>query len=91
MYEKDSARDIETQTLSVDVSDNQIHKTGNLPGKFKVCIGARVMLTANVNTSEYLVNGSTGKKGACKCLEQEIIWVGIIYVKFDNINVNQIH
>ena len=29
MYAKDSARDIETQSLSVYISDNQIYKTGN--------------------------------------------------------------
>ena len=61
IYAKDSARYIETQNLSVDNSDNQIHKTGNILGKLKVCIGARVMLTANINTSDHLMNASTGK------------------------------
>lgn len=33
IYAKDLGRNTETQTLSVHISDNQIHKTGNLPGK----------------------------------------------------------
>ena len=61
MYEKNSTRDIETQTLSVDISDNQIHATGNILGKLKMCIGARVMLTSNTNTSDHLINESTVK------------------------------
>ena len=59
IYEKNSTRDIETQTLSVDISDNQIHTTGNILGKLKMCIGGRVMLTANINTSDHLINEST--------------------------------
>ena len=61
IYEKNSTRDIETQTLSVDISDNQIHTTGNILGKLKMCIGGRVMLTANINTSDHLINESTWK------------------------------
>ena len=52
IYAKHPLRDIETQILSVDISDNQIYKTGNLPGKLKVYIGQELlMLTANINTS----------------------------------------
>ena len=58
---KDSARDMETQNLSVDISDNQIHKTGKLPIKSKLYIEVRVMLTATINTSNHLMGGSTGK------------------------------
>ena len=61
MYAKDSARDVETQNLSVDISDNQIHKTGKLPIKSKLYIEVRVMLTATINTSAHLMSGSTGK------------------------------
>ena len=38
VYAKDSARDAETQTLFVDVSDNQIHKTSYFLPKLKVFI-----------------------------------------------------
>ena len=67
IHAKDSARDIETQTLPVNISDNQSHKTGNLPGKLKVCITARVMLTPTIKTSDYLLSESTGKKSSCEC------------------------
>ena len=52
---------METQTLSANISDNRIYKTGKLPDKSKLYIGARVMLTANINTSSRLMNGSVGK------------------------------
>ena len=38
IFAKDSARNIKIQTLSVDISDNQIHM-GNLPDKLKLYIG----------------------------------------------------
>ena len=45
----------------MDIPDNQIHKTGNLPDKLKVCVVARIMFTANINTLDALINRSTGK------------------------------
>ena len=45
----------------MDIPDNQIHKTGNLLDKLRVCVVARIMLTANINTLDALINGSTGK------------------------------
>ena len=54
MYAKDSARDIETQSLSAYISDNQIYKTGNQANW-------KVMLTTHINTLDCLINGSTGK------------------------------
>ena len=82
IYVKDSARDIETQTLTLDTSDNQIHKSGNLPGKLKVCIGARVILAGNISTSDHLINRSTGKIEFMERLTAASTLVGIIYVKF---------
>lgn len=61
IYAKHPLRDIETQILSVDISDNQIHKTGKLPIKSKLYIEVRVMLTATINTSDHLMSGSSGK------------------------------
>ena len=86
MYAKYSARDIETQTLSVDISDDQIHKSGNLPGKLKVCIGARIMLTANINTSDCFVNVSTGKIECMQMSRAGNNLVAIIYVEFDYVD-----
>ena len=42
IYAKDLAKDTETQNLFVNISGNQIHKTGKLPGKSKLYIEARV-------------------------------------------------
>ena len=47
--------------IYLDISDNQIHKTGKLPIKSKLYIEVRVMLTATINTSAHLMSGSTGK------------------------------
>ena len=44
LYAKDSAKDIMTQTLSLDNFDNQIHEAVNLLGKLKVIIGARAVI-----------------------------------------------
>ena len=83
---KDSARDIETQTLLVNISDNDLHKTGNLLGKLKICVGARVMLTSNINTSDKLINGSTGEVKYILMPRGGNNLVGSIYVKFDDPN-----
>ena len=86
IYAKDSARDIETQTLSVNISGNQSHKTGNLPGKLKVCITARVMSAPNIKTSDYLLSESTGKKEFMRMPVAGNNLVTIIDVKFDGID-----
>lgn len=83
---KDSARDIQTQTLSVDISDNQIHKSSNLPGELNVCIVAKVMLTVNINTPNSLINGSTGKIEHVQIPTAGNNLLVIIYVKFDDVD-----
>ena len=46
----------------MDISDNEIYKTDSLSGKLKMCVGQELrMLTANINTSGSVKNGSTGK------------------------------
>ena len=83
---KDSKKHIETQTLSADISDNQVDKISNLPDKLMVFIGARVMFTANINLSDHLINGSTGKIKYMQIPTASNNLVGIIYVKFDDID-----
>ena len=46
---KDLARDMQTQVLTVSLSDLDIHKTGNLHSQLKICEGARVLLTYNMD------------------------------------------
>ena len=77
---------METQTLSANISDNRIYKTGKLPDKSKLYIGARVMLTANINTSSRLMNGSVGKIEYTQIPRAGNDLVGIIYVKFYDVD-----
>ena len=74
-----------SQTLIVDISDNQNHKTSNLPGTLNVCIGTRVILIANINTSDCLMNGSIEKIEYMQMSRAGNNLVGIIYIKFDNV------
>ena len=81
---RDSARDEATQTcdlVKVDMSLN-ISDTGNLPGLLKLCIGARVLLTVNLNVSDGLSNGALGVVVGIRGKEDKLL-KGDIYVKFD--------
>ena len=73
------------QTLIVAISDNQNHKTSNLPGTLNVCIETRVILIANINTSDCLMNGSIEKIEYMQMSRAGNNLVGIIYIKFDNV------
>ena len=70
----------------MNISGSQSQKTGNLPGKLKVCITARVMSTPNIKTSDYLLSESTGKKEFMRMPVAGNNLVTIIYVKFDGID-----
>ena len=72
--------------ISVDISDNQIHKTSNCPGKLKLCISVRVVLTASINTPDRLINWSTGKIGFMRMSRAGNNLFGIIYVMFDDVD-----
>lgn len=74
------------QTLIVDISDNQNHKTSNLPGTLNVCIGTRVILIANINTSDCLMNGSIEKIEYMQMSRAENGLFGIIYVSCVNLD-----
>ena len=53
---QDSNKDIETNTCSIRIPNNiNLSQTANLPGKLKLCVGARVMLTDNINVSDRLI------------------------------------
>ena len=58
---QDTNKDVETNTCSISIPDNiGLAQTVNLPAKLKLCVGARVMLTENINVSNRLIKGSIG-------------------------------
>ena len=75
------------QTRHIDLSNlsDKRSETGNLHRVLKIAVGARVMLTVNVNVSDGLVNGARGEivhivTGASRKVNK-------IIVKFDDPNV----
>ena len=57
--DKENDKDLETGTCLLSTTDNlSLIQTANLPTLLKICIGARVMLTYNIDVSEKLINGS---------------------------------
>ena len=81
---EDSLRDLETGTCSVSIPDTtSLNKTANLPAKLKVCKGARLMITDNINISDRLINGSVGTVKYLNMKHNKPL-LGDIYVKFDD-------
>ena len=73
----------------IKLTENQIEavkqrktcETGNLAYSLKLTIGAQVMLTANVNIEDRLVNGLVGKVMKFIFFDHQITFA---YVKFDD-------
>ena len=63
----DPIRNLDDQTSIKDIISTDINKTGGLPQKLEIFIGAKVMLRTNIDISKGLVNGAIGKIS-------EIIW-----------------
>lgn len=61
----------------------KISNTGNLPHSLRVCIGARFMLTINIDTEDHLVNGSIGTIENISMSNSDPLR-GTLYIKFDN-------
>ena len=61
VHAKDSTTDKMTGRYKLDVpEDIAINKTAGLPKILSLCVGARVMVTANIDISDKLINGSMG-------------------------------
>ena len=77
------------QTRHIDLStvSDKRSETGNLHSVLKIAVGARVMLTVNVNVSDGLVNGARGE--IVHIIANADHKVTKILVKFDDPNVGQ--
>ena len=69
----------------MDVSNNEIHENNNFPANLKVC-GSRVMLTANINTSDHLIKWVHWKIEYMQMPRAGNDLVVIIYVKFGDVD-----
>ena len=84
---EDKEKDTHTNIAEVKFSDNP-NKTGNLLDVLKIKVGARVMLTTNVDVTDGLTNGAMGTVTTL-VLKNFSNAVDTILVKFDGANVGK--
>ena len=71
---------------TINIDDNlPISYTGNQAKYFKICVGATVTLTINVDIGDQLINGSIGTVMYMNNVATNEVAKGI-YVKFDDVN-----
>lgn len=81
---KDSKKDVKTGTYNVNIPANAaISTTASLTKLFKICIGARVMLTNNLDIEDRLINGSMGTVKYIDRVRNNKR-NGVIYVQFED-------
>ena len=78
----DGKRDVSTNLAKVQCSDKKQQNTGNLRMSLSLKIGARVMITKNINVSDGLTNGAMGTVTDI-VLDTTTAIVKMILVKFD--------
>ena len=83
----DSKKDHCTELTTIDVSVKP-QKTGNLRKVLHVKVGARVMLTTNIDVSDGLTNGTVGIVKYV-ITEEITMRVKVILLEFDNRDVGQ--
>ena len=80
---RDNNKDVETNTCSISIPDNiSLNQTANLPSELKLCVGARVLLTVNINVPDRLMNGAIGTVLHLDMRSKPLC--STIYVKFDD-------
>ena len=83
----DSKKDNITNLAEINIP-HKPSATGNLTKELKIKIGARVMITTNIDVSDGLMNGVMGMIVNILKDEEEVN-VKVILVKFDNSDVGQ--
>ena len=82
-----SKKDNITNLANINIPDKP-SLTGNLTKELKIKVGARVMITTNIDVSDRLNNGVMGTiVNIVK--DEEQVNVKVILVKFDNSDVGQ--
>ena len=83
---EDSVQDLETRRCKISISDLEklsLNETGNLPTNLKISVGARFMLTSNLNTQDKSINGSIGTVKYLN-FNRNYPLKGHIFVEFDD-------
>ena len=91
---KDSCVDEKTKRANVKdmLKNKSTSETRGLPTVLRLCVNARVILTINLDVEDHLVNGAIGTVerihvGNASQADKHLQLKGVIYVKFDNIEV----
>ncbi len=80
---QDSAKDNDTNTTTVVVTNQNVHDTGGLPGSLTLAPGIKVLVTKNIDIADHLVNGVSGTVKRI-AIDQKSPVSGTIFVKFDS-------